>query len=647
VDRDARLRRARELCGTAAFDEADSLLAALLKEYPRDADALLLRGMIAGQSRDSEAALRWFEQARDIDPRRAEVWNGIGLVRRQLGRLDEAVQAYERALALDPKDVEAHVNLAVALKGQRQFERAISHLERAIRLQPRLVPAFLNLGNCHFDRRDLDKAGAAYVQCLKLDPGASAAAIGLSKVFREQKRFDLAERTLRTAASRRPDDAEITATLGALLHDVGQEAEARDTLDRSLALDPQNAAALYYAGNIRHDFGRWDEAETFYRRALAVAPDHADALINMADCLAELGRKPEAQQALDAARQAHGNDPDVRYACGITALTHGDFAKGWPDIRSQVKTAKRKAMRFPHLPKLDSLDFAGRRAVIWGDQGIGDEIIFASFLLSLGSHASEMVCELDRRLVPLFSRGLPEFTFIERSFQPPPPSPTDEKAWLRTWRAASLDRRLAGVTHQLPLPDLGGWLRPDFSSFPRHAGYLKADGARVAEFRRAMKTGNEALIGVSWRSQNKSLGRHKSIALRQMLDALPSSRLRFVNLQYGEVDEEIAAAREATGRSVEIVPGLDCYNDIDGLAALTMACDAVVTVSNVTAHIAGGLGQKVGLFCPVGLGRLCYWFDSGRASPWYPSMQIFRQQRDASWTEAFADCAAWLSDLSP
>lgn len=610
-----RLRRAQELYAAGLPVEAEGILRSLLAEQPDHAEA----------------------------------WKGLGLAQRRQGRTDEAIASYERALKLAPQDAETHVNLAVALRTSRQLERAIAHLETAIRLQPRLAAAYLNLGNCQLDSQNLDQAGAAYLQCLRLDPASSGAAVGLSKVFREQRRFDLAERTLRTAAARNPDDPEIAATLGALLHDIGRDSEALVVLDKALTHEPRHPVALYYAGNLRHDLGQWEEAEGFYHRALDVAPEHADARINLADTVAELGRLPEAQRLLDIARATQGNDPDVRYACGIVSLSHGDFAAGWPDIASNVRTAKRKPTRFAHLTKLAAPEFDGRKVVIWGDQGIGDEILHGSFLQDLRAHAPRIVCEVDRRLAPLFSRGLPELTFVPRTAEPAPPAPMRDEEWRRIWRGAALDERLAEATHHIPLPDLGAWLRPDFASFPAHPGYLKADEARVAGFRaRLEKSGDDLLIGLSWSSHNKDIGRHKSLGLRRLLDALPaSSRLRFVNLQYGPVADEIAAVREATGRSVEVFPDLDCFADIDGLAALIAACDAVVTVSNVTAHLAGGLGQKVGLLCPLGLGRPWYWFSGRSDSPWYPSMRIFRQTRDASWDQALAGCAAWVSSLSP
>jgi tetratricopeptide (TPR) repeat protein len=636
---DGRLRRARGLYDAGAFAKAEAILIGLTEERPRDLEPLLLLGSIAGRTGRNTAAEQWFTRARDIDSLCVESWKGLGLVYRQQRRLDDAVSAYEQALTLDRDDAETHTNLGVALKLRNEVDRAIGHLEMAIRLQPHLSAAYMSLGNCYFERGDVERAGAAYLECLRIDRSAGAA-IGLAKVLREQRRFELAERTLRTAASQDPDNAEIAATLGALLHDLGRDPEALAALDSALTTDPRNVAALFYWGNIKRDLGCWDEAEGFYRRALAITPDHPDAVVNLADTAAEQGRLSEALRLLEAVRQAHGSDLDVRYACGIVALSHGALAVGWPDIASYVKTAKRKPLRFPHLPRLDSLVLTGRRLALWGDQGIGDEILYGSFLQDLRPHAAQIVCEIDRRLVPLFSRGFPELEFVGRAFEPSLPA----EDLRRAWRSAPLDTRLAGATHQASLPDLGGWLRPDLSCFPQHAGYLKADDDRVAEFHRTLKKHDgELLVGLSWRSHNQDIGRHKSVGLRQLVDSLPAQRLRFVSLQYGSIEDEVSAARAATLRAVDVVPDLDCFSDIDGLAALISACDAVVTVSNVTAHLAGSLGQRTALLCPLGAGKPWYWFSARDDSPWYPSMRIFRQSREGSWTRALADCATWLS----
>ncbi|HYI30547.1 MAG TPA: hypothetical protein VD863_22125, partial [Bradyrhizobium sp.] len=81
---------------------------------------------------------------------------------------------------------------------------------------------------------------------------------------------------------------------------------------------------------------------------------------------------------------------------------------------------------------------------------------------------------------------------------------------------------------------------------------------------------------------------------------------------------------------------VDNLNDIDALAALIMACDGVVAVSNVTAHLAGALGQRTWVMVPYGAGRLWFWFHHRNDSPWYPRVHLRRQKSEQSWSELLA-----------
>ena len=80
-------------------------------------------------------------------------------------------------------------------------------------------------------------------------------------------------------------------------------------------------------------------------------------------------------------------------------------------------------------------------------------------------------------------------------------------------------------------------------------------------------------------------------------------------------------------------------NDIDGLAALMTACDAVVTVSNTTAHLAGALGRPTWVMVPHGHARIWYWFRDRRESPWYLHAHIRRQTRGQPWADLVAGVA--------
>ena len=107
--------------------------------------------------------------------------------------------------------------------------------------------------------------------------------------------------------------------------------------------------------------------------------------------------------------------------------------------------------------------------------------------------------------------------------------------------------------------------------------------------------------------------------------------VRFVNLQYGAVEAEIAEAEAALGVSIAR-PAIDIENNLDSLAALTAACDLVLTTSNITVHIAGAVGTPTWALIPEGYGRIWYWFLNREDSPFYGSVRLFR----GGWEHGFA-----------
>ncbi len=641
VDADERLRRAAELYAAGAFAEAEAILVPLAAQTLPSQKALLLLGASAIRAGNLEMAIDSFKRILSGYPGDIEATKGLGLAYRKQGRLTDALAAYEAVLQAAAGDVDTHVNMASILRTQEETAKAISHLKRAITLQPGLAVAYLNLGNCYWDCDELDQAGAAYLQCLRLDPRAAPAAIGLAGVFRAQTNPQKAELTLRTAQRLSPDDAELLAHLGRLAYERGEDSEALALLARAEQIAPDSPVVLHHAAAVERALGLWDQAETHIRRALELVPDDSDFLLELARTLSARGDPHAASGILAHARKSYETDPEVRYSCALAALADGDLIQGWSDFSWRMRTRNYGRPRFCHLPKLDAPRFDGVKTVIWGDQGVGDEIIYGSLLQDMRNQSSNIVCEIDRRLAPLFRRGFPELSFVERSFQPAAGTATEDEA--AAWRAASLAPALMDATRQIALPDLGTWLRPDFASFPRHAGYLRADPERVADFRRwlAAWRGDDRIVGVSWKSQRAGIGRSKSVSLADIAAGLPADGIRFVSLQYGSVAADIAEAEQETSRAIAVAPGLDCFDDLDGLAALITACDAVVAVSNVTAHLAGSLGKPTGLLC--GAAHPWYWFRGRHDSPWYPSLRIFRQEREGSWAAPLAACARWIA----
>jgi|SRR5690349_17321671 len=151
-------------------------------------------------------------------------------------------------------------------------------------------------------------------------------------------------------------------------------------------------------------------------------------------------------------------------------------------------------------------------------------------------------------------------------------------------------------------------------------------------------------IAISWRSiqkgHRKGLGERKSIPLEAFARLAEATGARLVDVQYGDAREERAAFAERHPGMLRRIPELDVFNDLEGLAALLVACGRLVSSSNVTAHLAGALGVPTDLLYLRGWPPFSYWVPGpGGRSLWYPSVRV-PEGAPATWEEAFAQLAA-------
>ncbi|MDX2225456.1 MAG: hypothetical protein SFV21_22070, partial [Rhodospirillaceae bacterium] len=137
---------------------------------------------------------------------------------------------------------------------------------------------------------------------------------------------------------------------------------------------------------------------------------------------------------------------------------------------------------------------------------------------------------------------------------------------------------------------------------------------------------------------NAPNSRHKSTSLADWRPILSAPGVVFVDLQYGDT----LAERAAAGAELVHLQDMDLTNDLDGLAALTAACDLVITVSNTTAHLAGALGVPTWVLVATGWGSLWYWGAGTPDTPWYPTAKIFTRRSGQDWRPLLTEVAEAL-----
>jgi len=147
------------------------------------------------------------------------------------------------------------------------------------------------------------------------------------------------------------------------------------------------------------------------------------------------------------------------------------------------------------------------------------------------------------------------------------------------------------------------------------------------------KNSDKPLCGISWSSINQFYGSSKSIPTNDFYHAISKLPFDFVNFEYiNQSDESLELSSEFNFKLYDF-DEIDKFNDFESVAAMISSCDLVITISNVTAHLAGALGVKTILLVPFSHGRLWYWSDIGQ-SKWYPSINIVRQKHINNWNDS-------------
>jgi hypothetical protein len=268
-----------------------------------------------------------------------------------------------------------------------------------------------------------------------------------------------------------------------------------------------------------------------------------------------------------------------------------------------------------------------------GEQGLGDEIMFASCYPDAIERAGHAVIECEPRLAALFARSFPGVPVVPHSRSTPEAHPL----------------RGHDVACQVHAGSLPAFFRREAAAFPDRARYLRADPARTRVWRSRLRpSGNERVVGIAWSGGLKHTRRAlRSIAPDAFAELLRArgagNELRFVSLQHDDDGRVASIVSSHAGVSVEVFPS--ALADVDESAALVSALDAVVTVCSTVVHLAGALGVSTFVLTPA----VAEWryLRAGSSMPWYPSVKLLRQTQPGDWRDVIAAARARIEHVEP
>lgn len=594
------------LARTGRVAEGLALLDRSVERAPRNPGFLNNRALVLSEAGRLDDAERDLRRALQAEPRFVAGLVHLGSILRRLGRAEEATAAFRRALTIDPRSADAHVGLGNTLRERGDTAGARGAYAAALAIDAGNAAAHYNLGNLLLAAGELAPAEAAFRATLAREPRNALAMNNLGGILRQTGRLDDARAMLEEAVRVAPRNVEALTTLGLTLQNQGHGTEAVRRFAEAVALQPGFVPALNNWGNALKDEGDLEGAARRFDEAIAADPAYADALNNRGNVALETGDAAAARGYYERAVAARPGFIDPRFSLAQVALRERDFASGWDGYDLRFETSPAMATwRPPPLPRFERDDLGrGLRVAVWREQGIGDQLLFSTLLPELAAGARPVV-EVDARLAPLYRRNHPAIEFVA----------PEESA-----------RAFESCERHMPLGSLPRLFRRDAASFAAQpAALLRADADRVRAMRDALGPGR--WIAVSWRSfqprGRAHLAKRKSMPVEGLAGLAAAGGVRLLDVQYGDVDADRAAFESAHPGLMRRVEGLDTYNDFEGLLAAVEACEAVVTVSNVTAHLAGVNGKRAFVLFTGDHSPFHYWdARKGERSLWYPSVEV-------------------------
>ena len=524
--------------------------------------------------------------------------------------------------------VEGKLQQAISLYQAGQLQQAERKCQQILRDNSQHAEALHLLGVIAHQAGENNVATGLITQAIKIDSNQYVFFNSLGSALQEQGRLRESIQAFNQALEIQPQFVGAYYNKGNALQEQGRLEESIEAYQQAIHIQPNYVKAHNNLGSVLRKQGKLEESIQVCQQAIEIQPDYANAYNNLGLVLLEQGRLEESIQAYQKSIEIQPDSAEAHNNLGQILLLSGDFYRGWKEYEWRLKCDDVISTKriFPQ-PAWNGTNLNGKSILIWTRQGIGDEVMFVSMLDNLRQMSANIIVECTERLVPLFQRSFPDTQFV---LQKNPPS---------------LQLLNPDIDYQIPIGSLGQWLRTDGDSFKQSKQpYLTACTNRSAKIKKRYQklAAGKLLVGISWKSTgiNQRRALLKSTMLEDWISILSQQDCCFINLQYGDIKEELEQFQQQTNLMIYQDEEIDSLQNLDDFAAQVSALDLVISTSNTTVHMAGALGKQVWTLLPyIPDWR---WMLDREDTPWYPSMRLFRQNETRDWSGVFSQVRSEL-----
>lgn len=520
------------------------------------------------------------------------------------------------------------------LQKKGQYAKAIKTFDQVLKEAPQHYYARLNKGLTYVFMNEPVNASPVLHKLHEEFPEKIDVLRLCGKTYWMLNQYELAIQFYKRVIQLDPGNFDSWLDLSALFAANAQNTEALYFATQALSLNPTEPRGHLNLGCALSVMGRVDDAHYCFETVLKLSPDNVPALINIAVVQEKRGEIDAALSSLDRALSLTPKDSEqeasIYYSKSYPLLSKGNLKEGWSmyayGFKPNNKLSRGPKRKF-NVPQWSGEAIDNKKLLIWREQGLGDELMFAHIIPETFALCGNVIIECEERLISLFQRSFPHCQVRKQHF--------DGLSGLAS---------IHDFDYHIPMGSLAGLFRNDIASFHRGKPYLIPDPIHAEDFaRRLAPYQNKKMVGICWRSGVVNADRSLHyVPLSSWQPIFDVQNTVFVNLQYGDCAQELQQAREVLG--VEIIgwPDLDLRNDLEGVAALMANLDCVISVGTAVAQMAGALGNHLMLLTPRG------WTLFGQNHyPWFGNTELFVAEANQSVEPLIPEIAKRLEVIAP
>jgi len=499
--------------------------------------------------------------------------------------------------------VDKQCRRALALMDARNYADALKRLESLLDKAPEHYLARLNRSVCLSQLGRYDEAARQLYLVHVSVPNDLRVLKMCGVAHAKAGYFDMALRFLQRYTKEKPSDYDAWGAMCTCAGGLGQHTNAVIYATQALGLDPLNPDAYNNLGVTLLGLARLDEAEQAFQTALAIDAENITASSNLGAVFEKRGDFKGAVISYDGVLpridQNSSFGKEFLYRSSYAYLGAGLLSEGWRRYDYGFfphDSLSRQPKRKFEVPQWGGERLAEDRLLVWGEQGLGDELWFLGILNEVRELCNKVTVECQPRLVSLLQRSFPDVSVRASNLSP----------------SASCD-----YDFHIPAGSLMGIFRNHINNFKKFKPYLKPQPARSKDFLEKLKPyAEKKLIGVCWRSGKLSAERNQYfLSLDELSEVLTNPNYAIVNLQYGDCEEELLRVEEALGIEIIRWQDLDLKDDQEGVAALISQLDLVLSAPTAVAQLAIAMGSPL-----VQFGMRHWSFLGQERYPWSSNM---------------------------